>query len=127
MAHAKPVAWFLQAKGDIREITVIVDSDWASNPLDRRSIAADLVCLGGAPVAHWSRTQASTALSSAEAELVAVCEGMCEGLGVLNILKRLSSDFEGAKILIFADSTAARAACLRIGPDSRLSHVDVKC
>ena len=50
------------------EILVYTDSDWAGCQRTRRSTTGGSVMCGSCVVAHWSRTQVSVALSSAEAE-----------------------------------------------------------
>ena len=64
------------------ELRVFTDSDWASCPETRRSTSGGIIMLGNALVSHWSRTQATIALSSAEAELNAVLKGAVEGLSL---------------------------------------------
>ena len=74
-------------------------------------------------LAHWSRTQAPVSISSCEAELYAISEGLCEVLGLMSILKCMSWD---VKATLYSDSTAAISACRRSGTGSRLRHVDIR-
>eukprot|EP00969_Alexandrium_andersonii_P300634 13291185-Alexandrium_andersonii.AAC.1 len=62
----------------LEHIDVMVDSDWAGQRSDRRSVSGLQDCL----MAGWSRTQHQVAQSSAEAELYAIIEGCNEALGL---------------------------------------------
>eukprot|EP00972_Heterocapsa_arctica_P073181 10809845-Heterocapsa_arctica.AAC.1 len=53
------------------ELTVMADASWASNE-GRRSTTGGLALFRGVVIATWSRTQPVVALSSCEAELLAV-------------------------------------------------------
>ena len=46
---------------------VHVDSNWASGP-ERKSMSGGMMIINGTVVNHWTRTQATRALSTAEAE-----------------------------------------------------------
>ena len=48
-------------------VDVHVDSDWAQGPA-RKSTRGVVMMVNGTVMKHWSRTQASRALSTAEAE-----------------------------------------------------------
>ena len=68
----------------------------------------------------WSRTQASVALSSAEAELTAIVKASAETIG----LERLAGE-AGLKLesgVILTDSSAANGAVHRLGA-GKLKHV----
>ena len=56
-----------------------MDSDFASRDTNRRSVSGDVVMCAGACVSFFfSRTQKSVALSSTEAEYVALAAGIKE-------------------------------------------------
>ena len=76
LVKVKGVVWEMREWEDDAqvEIEVHVDSDWAK-AADRRSTSRGLVKFGRVAVKHWSRTQASRALSSGEAELYACTAG----------------------------------------------------
>ena len=68
----------------------------------------------------WSKTQATRALSSAEAELYAVVKATSEGIGIRSIMK----DFgKVLKICILADASAALGIVRRKGV-GRVRHLD---
>ena len=64
--------------GDRMEL--FVDSDFASKATDRRSVSGAVVVFAGACVMYLCKTQKSVALSSMEAEYVAMTDGMKEAI-----------------------------------------------
>ena len=63
---------------------VHVDVDWAGCPTTRKPTSGFNLIFLGTTVAFGSRTQATTALSSAESEPYAICAGVNEGLPTRN-------------------------------------------
>ena len=78
-------------------VDVHVDSNWASGP-GRKSTSGGMMMINGTVVKHWSRTQATRALSTAEAEYYAVVTG-CSG-GTWNAVDdgRLGRDHPSASL-----------------------------
>ena len=66
---------------------VHVDSNWASGP-ERKSTSGGMMMINGT-VEHWSRTQATRTLSTAEAEYYAVVTGAAEGFGMQSMMADL--------------------------------------
>ena len=77
LAGVEKVTWVMRSlrHDDKVNVDVHVDSDWAKGP-ERKSRSGG----NGTVVKHWSRTQATRALSTAEAEYYAVVTGAAEGL-----------------------------------------------
>ena len=69
---------------------------------------------------HWSSTQTSTALSSAEAEFAGVIRGSGQGLGYQSLLRDLGIN---APLRVWTDSSAAIGICSRQGL-GKLRHLD---
>ena len=69
----------------------------------------------------WSKSQSSITLSSAEAELVAMCKLAAEVLGLGSLAKDLGKDM---KAVLFADSSAAIAISKRRG-SGKLRHINI--
>ena len=104
-------------------IDVFCDSDWAACIKTRRSTSGIVLKVGGNTLGTWSKTQATVALSSGEAEFVALHQGLLEGLAMRSLMKELfGRDF---KIILHTDSTAARAMAMRSGP-GKVKHIDLK-
>ena len=60
---------------------------------------------GGHLISHWSSTQASVALSAAEAELNAVTKGGREGISIKHSMESLNMSSE---IKVYVDSSSAK-------------------
>ena len=97
------------------------DSDWAGCKRTGKSTSGGVIQIGEHFIKGWSKTQTSITLSSAEAELVAMCKLAAEMIG----LGSMASDF-GAdmKILMYADSSAAIAIAKRRGA-GKLRHINI--
>lgn len=101
------------------------DSDWANDVNDRKSITGYVFKLFDSTISWATRKQTSVALSSTEAEFMAICEASKEAIW----LKELVNGFEILNVndvLIFEDNQG----CMRIAEnpvDHRLmKHVDAK-
>ena len=73
-------------------------------------------------LAHWSSTQATVALSSAEAELNALIKATSESLGIMNMLKSMGKYFD---IQIYTDSSAAKGIVHRQGC-GKVKHLEAR-
>ena len=72
------------------QLSVYSDSDWAGCVKTRRSTSGGVVLHGEHLVHHWSSTQATIALSSAEAELNAIVKGVAESICIKSMLAECS-------------------------------------
>ena len=63
-------------------------------------------------IKHWSTTQTTVALSSAEAELTGICKGSAQGLGLQALAGDLGLTW---KIRVATDAAAAVGICRRKG------------
>ena len=68
--------------------------------------------IGGHLVKHWSSTQTTVALSSAEAELTGICRGAANGLGLQALAKDLGIPLT---VYVASDAAAAVGICRRKG------------
>ena len=68
--------------------------------------------IGSHPIRNWSKTQATIALSSAEAELFGGLETACDTLGVASLLKDLGQDL---KLRMHTDASIAFGIAQRRG------------
>ena len=98
-----------------------VDSDWAGCSRTRRSTTGGVTMRGLHPIRFWSRTQASVALSSGEAELNSIVKGSMESLGLAVMCTEVGMNKH--RILVFTDSFAANGAVHRQGA-GRMKHVE---
>ena len=116
--------WTLKLEPDreIDTLQMMVDSDWATDKVERRSTSAGVAQLGGCTMLTYSRTQGSLALSSAEAEGYALGSGACEGLFICTVAKELSVDL---KLVVYSDSTATISQHSKMGL-GRMKHVELR-
>ena len=70
----------------------------------------------------WSRTQKTTALSSAEAEYYAIVSGAAEALGFQAVARDLGFEL---RVRLHTDSKGARGICHRRGL-GKTRHIDVR-
>ena len=67
-------------------IHVTMDADWAGDPKTRCSTSGGVLAIGVCfTVRHWSVTQATVSLSSAESEAKAITKGCIEALNVKHL------------------------------------------
>ena len=111
----------LRPKGRLR-ITAFADSDWAGAD-DRRITSGVVLLLAGAVVLTFSRTQASRALSSCEAELYGMGSTSAEAMHLAAFLTEQVWCDEPP--LVFSDSSSALTLTGRRG-QGRLKHVEVR-
>ena len=105
---------------DPQSFCTYVDSDWAGCTKTRRSTSGGVCMRGQHPIRFWSRTQASVALSSGEAELTSIVKGSTEALGLSGMAKELGMGTH--RNHLFTDSSAANGAVHRQGA-GRIKHV----
>lgn len=97
-------------------VEVLTDSDWANDPVSRRSCSGGLVQLNGVTICHWSKTQQNVALSSGEAELNAAVKGLSEGIAVVELLREtVSCGLPALSFSLCVDASACRGILLRQG------------
>ena len=102
-------------------IRVFVDTDFAGCKATRRSTSGGVAMFGGHCIKHWSKTQSTVCLSSGEAELRGIADGLAQALGLQSIARDLGFTWS---IDMFSDATAAIGIARRRGM-GRIRHLDV--
>ena len=104
------------------DINVYADSDWAGCHDTRRSTSGVSLFVLGANILSRSRTQATVALSSGEAELYAIGSGTADALFVRSLVEesRLFS-----RRLTF-DSNVGKSIASRFGASRKTKHVELR-
>ena len=103
-------------------LDVFTDSDWAGCVKTRKSTTGGALMRGRHVLKTWSGTQATIALSSAEAELIAAVKGAAEGLAVRSLVQ----DFgRNCALRVHVDSSAAIGICKRTGV-GKVRHLDTR-
>ena len=94
-------------------LEVFSDSDWAGDKQNRKSVSCAMFYLDGAYFYSYSRTQKSIALSSAEAEYMALTGAASEGIGLHAAARFLTG--KRVQLKAYTDSSACRGITNRQG------------
>ena len=110
MLNREAVVWEFpwQQESDVYA-NLMTDSDWGGSDKDRRSTSGGVWCLGKHCIKTWAATQGAYALSSAEAELYAMIEGVTRAKGLANLARELGFTFLSEVIILGVDSEAAKS------------------
>lgn len=117
----KDVMLKLGTAGGGEEIIAYADASWASSS-GRRSTSGGIVIYAGVILTSWSRTQGRLALSSCEAELVALTVAGQEASFVRTMMEEIG---EPTRVRLYTDSTSAHQIAERRGL-GRLKHVELR-
>ncbi|KAE8906813.1 hypothetical protein PF010_g11342 [Phytophthora fragariae] len=79
------------------QLEVYSDADWAGNRDDRRSVSGIMLMMCGAPVMWRSTFQKTIALSSTEAEYMALSDCVKECVWMRRLLKDIGVEQEGVR------------------------------
>lgn len=101
-----------------------VDADWANDEQDRRSYTGFTFLLGGAAVSWESKKQRTVALSSTEAEYMALAEAAKEAIYVKGLLNELLG--KDLHIELFCDNQGAQKLACNPVFHNRTKHIDVR-
>ena len=86
--------------------TLNIDSDWAGDQKSRKSTSGGTIRHGRHLIQHWSKLQATIALSSGEAELNSAVKGTSELIG----FKEMLSDFnENLNLELITDASVCKS------------------
>ena len=114
LAGAKRLVWRFgfEPNDQPNAMTVYVDTDFAGCHVTRRSTSGGAACRGRHLIKHWSTTQSTVALSSAEAELTGISKGAAQGLGLQVIASDLGITLT---LTVMSDAMAAIGIARRRG------------
>ena len=100
------------------------DADWAGDQDDRRSTTGNMFFLSGGAVSWFSKKQATVALSTAEAEYIALSQGAQEGTWLKRLLTELG--MSDSPTVILEDNQGAIAIAKNPVNHSRTKHIDIR-
>lgn len=134
-AHAKRVLRYVQGTRDLKLVyhrsqsaDVLVgysDSDWGGDKNDYKSTSGYVFKVFGNTVSWLSRKQSTVALSSTEAEYVALAEAVCEAKWLRSLLCEMGIECN-EPTTIFEDNQS----CIKIAEEprkhQRTKHVNIK-
>ena len=109
----------------VPDFNIYVDSDWAGCHVTRKSTTGFVITMLGATINYGSRTQATIALSSAEAELYAINTGATEALHLRGLCEELTN-IKKINIRIHTDSSSGKSMATRIGTSRKAKHIELR-
>ena len=115
----------LYTKQKSKNFIAYSDADWAGDLDDRKSTSGYLFQIGGGAVSWRSKKQSSVALSTAEAEYIALASTAQEAVWLRQLTTELGSDSTEA-ITIFEDNQAAISMSKNPQYHGRAKHISIK-
>lgn len=117
---------FTKSPSDLR-LHAFCDADWASSLADRRSVTGYFVCLNenGPPVSWKSKKQASVALSTCEAEYMAL-SATCQEVTYLSRLTNEMILHEMDSAIIKNDNQGALSLVKNPVQHPKSKHIDIR-
>ncbi|XP_071579312.1 uncharacterized protein [Temnothorax nylanderi] len=101
------------------------DADWADDTDNRRSTTGDFILQGGA-ITWNSKRQRSVALSTNEAEYMAVSATAQEAIWLRHLLKEIKEELVEEPTVIYTDYQSAIKSAKNSAYRARLKHVDTR-
>ena len=110
---------------DSTELIGYSDSDWAGDRSDRRSTTGYAFILSGSSIAWTTQKQRTVALSTTEAEYMALCECSKHTQWTISLLQQLSFEID-LPVDVYCDSDGAISIASKNVDHKRTKHIDVK-
>ncbi len=108
-------------------IQVYSDADWATDPTDRKSFSGYVILLANGTTSWCSRKQTCIALSTTEAEFIAISEATKECIWQQNLLTEINQGKYGKKpTTVFADNQGAISMAVNHIASERTKHMQLK-
>ena len=106
------------------DLVVYTDADYANDKEDRRSVSGYVTLLNGATVSYGSRKQGINALSTMEAEYIAMSEGVRDILWLRKLCGELLIPIKTPRLM--SDNQAAIVLTSKPGKHHKSKHIDNK-
>jgi hypothetical protein len=117
--------WKCVRQDQVDSSEVDTDNDWGGNSKDRRSTSGGTWRIGKHTIKTSSVTQGAYALSSAEAELYSMIEGVTRAKGLLSLAWELGFGGLSNVLELGTDSSAAKSFVCRRGL-GKMRHVEIR-
>ena len=112
---------------DELNLTGYSDADWAGDTEDRKSTSGYVFMMSGSAVSWRSKKQSSVALSTAEAEYVALSCAAQEAMWLRQLFSNLLQDYKLSEpTTIYEDNQSAICMAKNNQSHGRSKHVDIK-
>ena len=108
------------------DVVGYTDSDFAGSKSDRKSTGGYVFMLAGAAISHSSKLQSIVALSTCEAEYVAMCEAGKEAVWLGYLLAELGFRKRSTPVTLYADNQGSIALSNNPEFHRRTKHIDVR-
>ena len=115
----------MRASKDTRVVT-FVDSDYASDRNDRKSISEHLVTIGGCLVSWQSKKQTGVTLSLTEAKFVAMSMAATEIKFIVSLLTEMGNGPPAMPSILREDNTGAIFMAKNTAISQSTKHVDIR-
>lgn len=113
------------AYGESTKLVGYSDSDWGRDPEERKSTTGYVFYLSSTTFTWACKKQPIVALSSCEAEYVAISFTICEAIWLRNLLTSLNHTQEGST-LILVDNMSAIKLSKNPTQHGRSKHIDTR-
>ena len=114
-------------EGDEKNLEGYSDADWAGDINDRKSTSGYVFIMSGSAVSWRSKKQTSVALSTAEAEYIALSSATQEAMWLRQLLSDLVKDYQlSVPTTIYEDNQSAICMTRNNQSHGRSKHVDIK-
>ena len=117
--------WTLNLGGPIANIAGFTDSDWGADCDDWKSIWAYIFRMGNGAISWKLKKQTSVALSSVEAEYMAMCQAGKEAIWLTGLLEDFGINLQ-SPIVVFSDSQGALALAKNPVFHPRSKHIAIQ-
>lgn len=108
-------------------LKAFVDADWAGDIDSRRSHSGNTLILAGGPITWFSKRQKSVALSTMEAEYMALSDVTKEIVYVRKLIEEIGFPFYVKEATpTFCDNQSAIVLCKENITNQRSKHVDIR-
>ena len=103
------------------------DADWAGDVNDRKSTSGYVFMMSGSPISWRSKKQSSVALSTAEAEYIALSSATQEAMWLRQLFSNLLPDYQlSMPTTIHEDNQSTICMAKNSQSHGRSKHVDIK-
>ena len=102
------------------------DADWGQDPIDRKSISGYIFQINNVAISWSSKKQPTVALSSMEAEYMALTHAAKELLWLKKLIAEINEDSAPNAITIFSDNQSAIAYAHDDQFHARSKHIDIR-
>ncbi|KAH8283294.1 hypothetical protein KR054_012523 [Drosophila jambulina] len=116
----------LHYKSSNKALTGYVDADWGGDKTDRKSCTGYLFYLAGGPISWKSEKQRSVALSSTEAEYMALSSACKEAISLRRLILEIGCGEPGTSTIMNTDNLSAQQLAKNPVHHSRSKHIDIR-